>query len=276
MRTAIISDIHSNLEALEATLQDIATHNVGGVLCLGDVVGYNTNPIECIQLLRKHNVLCVAGNHDRAVARQITTVDFGYTAARAVDWTRRHLDADALVYLSALPTDLTIPNTLIAVHGALHPTTGRESVRLDTDERRRLSLSALSAHPSGARLCAFGHTHQLGIYELRGDVVRELTGDRVFLRQDGWYLVNPGTIGQPRTSDLRATSIIFDSALGELTTHRVDYDTTVPFMKSRKAGLVPIWAAFPQPVLDAMMRLPTPVRRSLRRGLEVFKPGTSR
>ncbi|WP_442931900.1 metallophosphoesterase family protein [Microvirga sp. CF3016] len=275
MRTAIISDIHSNLEALEATLQDIAAHNVGCVLCLGDIVGYNANPIECIQLLRKRNVLCVAGNHDRAVAGQITTEGFGYTAARAVAWTRRHLDADALAYLFALPTDLTISKALVAVHGALHPITGRESVRLDTDERRRLSLNALSAHPSGARICAFGHTHRLGIYELRGGVIRELTGDRVFLREDGWYLVNPGTIGQPRTSDRRATYMIFDSAKSELTTHRIVYDTRTPFRKSRKVGLVPIWAAFPRPVVNAMMRLPTPVRTSLRRGLEFLKLGTS-
>jgi predicted phosphodiesterase len=271
MRTAIISDIHSNLEALEATLQDIAARHVERVLCLGDVVGYGANPIECIHLLRKHDVLCVAGNHDRAVAQQISTADFGYTAARAVVWTRRRLDADALAYLSGLPTDLTIPDTLVAVHGALHPETGRETVRLDTDERRRLSLDALAEHPSGVRICAFGHTHRLGVYELRDDSLRRLAGGRISLRPDGRYLINPGSVGQPRTSDRRATYLVLDSARSELTSHRVAYDTTIPSAKTRQAGLVPFWTALPRPVIDTVMRLPEPVRRSLRRGLQALR-----
>jgi predicted phosphodiesterase len=275
MRIAIVSDIHSNLEALEATLQDIRAQQVERILCLGDVVGYNANPVECIGLLRQYHVLCVAGNHDRAVARQIGTAEFGYTAARAVAWTRSRLDADALAYLAALPTDLTIPHTLVAVHGALHPARGRETVRLDTDERRRSSLDALSAHPSGVRICAFGHTHQLGIYELRDGIVRKRTEDRIALWPDGYYLVNPGTVGQPRTSDPRATYLVLDSARNELTAHRVVYDATVAFTKTRKAGLVPVWTSLPRPVIDAVMRLPEPVRRRLRRGLQALRVGLS-
>jgi predicted phosphodiesterase len=271
MRVAIISDIHSNLEALQATLQDLHDRNVGCILCLGDVVGYNANPVECIALLREHNALCVAGNHDRAVAQQIAMTDFVYTASKAVAWTRRHLDADSLAYLSALPTDLSIPDMIVAVHGALHPDTGRETVRLDNDERRRLSLDALATHPSGARVCAFGHTHQLGIYELRGGVIRKLTGDQILLQQDGWYLINPGTVGQPRISDMRATYLIFDAARNEVTTHRVAYDTAIPFTKTRKAGLVPIWTTFPQPVVATLKRLPKPIRRTLRWSMETLK-----
>jgi predicted phosphodiesterase len=264
MKIALISDIHSNLEALEATLQDLQNRDVGCILCLGDVVGYNANPAECITLLRGHNVLCVAGNHDRAVARQIAVTDFCYTASRAVVWTRRHLDADALAFLSALPTDLSIPGMLVAVHGALHPNTGRETVRLDNDEKRRLSLDALALHPSGARVCAFGHTHQLGIYELRAGVLRELTGDQIFLRQDGWYLINPGTVGQPRTSEMSATYLIFDAVRNEITTHRVAYDNVTPFSKTRRAGLVPTWTTLPPLFLEMWKWLPKPIRKTLK------------
>ncbi len=83
MKLALISDIHANLEGLEATLDDIAEQEVDRVVCLGDIVGYNANPGECIALLRRADCLCVAGNHDRAVAGKITTESFSTTAARA-------------------------------------------------------------------------------------------------------------------------------------------------------------------------------------------------
>jgi len=271
MRIAIVSDIHANLEALEASLQDLASQNVDRILCLGDVVGYNASPAECIDLLRKNDVLCVAGNHDRAVAGQLSTDEFGYTAEMAVIWTRRQLDIEALGYLSALPTDILIPGALIAVHGALHPIVGRETVRLDTDDRLLLSFEALSAHPSRVHICAYGHTHQLSIHEFQGDGMRKLDGDQILLRRDRLYLVNPGAIGQPRTSDPRATYMILDCERNELSVHRVAYDVTVPFEKSRRAGLVPVWKDFPRPVIETLMRLPEPVRRNIRRGLRALR-----
>jgi putative phosphoesterase len=271
MRVAIISDIHANLEALRSTLWEISTQNVDRIVCLGDIVGYNTDPAECIELLRELNVLCVAGNHDRAVTGQITTEGFGYTAARAVAWTRRRLNREALEYLAELPVEASIPNQIVAVHGALHPENGRETVRLDNDEYRRLSLEALAAHPSGAHVCAFGHTHRLGIFQLRDGVVQELKGDQIFLQKDGWYLVNPGTIGQPRTKDPRATYIILDSTQNEITTRRVVYDAAIPFTKTRMAGLLPVWSSLPRPIRASLMRLPKPVRAALKWGMESLR-----
>src|SRR5262249_53572359 len=134
MKVAIISDIHANLEALQATLADIAAQRVDRIVCLGDVVGYNANPAECIALLRRLDVLCVAGNHDGGVSGQITTEGFCHPAARAVAWTRKRLPADALDYLAVLPLTANVQHHLVAVHGALHPDTGREMVRLETEE----------------------------------------------------------------------------------------------------------------------------------------------
>ena len=248
MRIAVISDIHANLEAFQEFMDDISEHHVDRIVCLGDIVGYNTNPNECIDLVRQYDSLCVAGNHDRAASGQITTEGFSVTATRAIAWTRRRLRADNLDFLRGLPLQASIQNHLVAVHGALHPDTGNEMVRLDNDERRLLSLEALVAHPSGARVCAFGHTHRLGIFELRNGIVQVYTDDEVILRKDAYYLINPGTIGEPRTTDRRATYLVLDTVRQMVTARYVGYDSLATLEKTRKAGLLPRSSYFPPPV----------------------------
>jgi predicted phosphodiesterase len=254
MKLAILSDVHANLEALQATLRAISVQAVDRIVCLGDIVGYNASPAECIELMRKRGPLCVVGNHDRAVTGQITTEGFSHTAARAVAWTRQRLGADALAYLTSLPLELTIGHHLVAVHGALHPERGCDIVRLDDDENRRLTFDALIAHPSGARVCAFGHTHHIGIFEFRGGVMRKWIGDEIELRDDAYYLVNPGTVGQPRTVDRRATYLVFDTGRQALTVHRVEYDSSLARAKSRRAGLLPPFSFLPEPVRNPLKR----------------------
>jgi len=252
VKLALISDIHANLEALQATLNEISVQSVDRIVCLGDIVGYNTNPAECIALLRQVDPLCIAGNHDRAVCGQITTETFSNAAARAVAWTRERLGTDALDFLGNLLLKANIQNKLLAVHGALHPDTGCETVRLDNDERRLLSFEALVAHPSGAQICAFGHTHRLGVYEFRSGQARLRSEDEVFLRDDAYYLINPGTVGQPRTADRRATYMVLDFARRIVTVRYVEYDASVPFAKTRKAGLAPPFSFLPVPVRDSL------------------------
>jgi predicted phosphodiesterase len=259
MKLAIISDIHANLEALQATLQRISAQTVDRIICLGDIVGYNANPAECISLLRELDVVCIAGNHDRAVTGQITTDGFSHTAARAVAWTRRQLSADAIGFLSGLPLKLRIDRHLVAVHGALHPETGCELVRLNNDELRRLSFMALAADPSGAHVCAFGNTHRLGIFEFRDDDVRVKTGDEVSLRGDAYYLINPGTVGRPLTADSRATYFLFDVARQVIAVQRVEYDASASRAKSRAAGL-----------LDRSSFLPAGIRTPLKWGAQAL------
>jgi predicted phosphodiesterase len=254
VKLALISDIHANLEALEATLSDISRRSADRIVSLGDIVGYNTNPAECIALLRQVDCLCIAGNHDRAVCGAITTETFSDVAARAVEWTRRRLSADALDFLRDLPLKANIEDKVLAVHGALHPETGCEIVRLDSDDRRLASFQALVAHPSGARICAFGHTHRHGVYELRGGRVRMRPEDEVPLDDDAYYLLNPGTVGQPRTQDRRATYMMLDTARRIVTVRHVTYDTARPFAKTRKAGLAPAFSFLPVPVRDALKR----------------------
>ncbi len=254
MKLAIISDVHANLEALRATLAEISAHAVDRIVCLGDIVGYNANPAECIAHLRGFDPLCVAGNHDRAVAGEITTDGFSHTAARAVRWTKVRLDAEARAYLAALPLTASIEHHLVAVHGALHPETGRDMVRLETEELRRASLEALIRHPSRARVCAFGHTHRVGIFELKDGVVQERTGERVLLRDDAYYLINPGAVGQPRTADRRASYLLLDTVRQVVTVHRVDYDAAATLAKTKSAGLAPAFSFLPEPVRDSLKR----------------------
>ncbi len=239
VKLALVSDIHANLEALEATLADIASQSVDRIVCLGDIVGYNTRPAECLALIRRHDALCIAGNHDLAVCGRITMRDFSDTAKRAAVWTQARLSADDIDYLRSLPLKATIADKLIAVHGALHPETGCASVRLDNDERRMLSFRALIAHPSGARSCAFGHTHRAGVYELRDGRAIPWSEPEIALRDDAYYLINPGTVGEPRSRDRRATYMALDLARRTVTLRYVDYDAALPFIATRAAGLAP-------------------------------------
>jgi len=259
VKLALISDIHANLQALRATLDDIASQSVARIVCLGDIVGYNAFPSECIALVRRADCLCVAGNHDRAVSRPIATETLSGTAARAAAWTRARLADDELAFLAGLPPTAEIEGELIAVHGALHPQDGREIVRLDNDERRGFSFEALITHPSGARICAFGHTHDAAIYEFRlGRIVRRPETE-VRLRDDAHYLINPGTVGEPRGEDNRASYMVLDLARRIVTVRRVEYDTVAASAATRAAGLAP-----------PLSFLPTPVRHALKRGLRTL------
>lgn len=248
MKIALISDIHANAEALRATLDAIAAEGADRIVCLGDIVGYNTDVAACVALLREVGAVCVAGNHDRAAVGAIGTEGFSGPAARAIAWTRPRLDAESRAFLSALPLKAEVGGALVAVHGALHPEQGCELVRLDDDGKRGLSLDALGGHPSGARVCAFGHTHRAGVWERVGTTIRKLEGDTVALNPDALHLVNPGTVGEPRGADSRASFAILDTGRREVAFRRVAYDRRSALAKTRRAGLAPRFAGVPAPV----------------------------
>lgn len=238
MKYAVISDIHANVPALAAVLEAAAAAGADRIVCLGDVAGYHTQPAACVRLLRQAGALCVAGNHDRAVIGAIGTEGFSRQAQRAVIWSRQRLDDSTRNFLAALPLKRSVDGVLVAVHGALHPEAGCERVRLDDEVKRALSFDALVAHPSGARVCAFGHTHRPGVWERRAGEIRRVEGHTVRLRADAWYLVNPGSVGEPRDEDPRASFLVFDSAACSIRFERVAYDRASVLAKSRAEGLV--------------------------------------
>lgn len=239
MRYAIISDIHSNAPALAAVLEAIAADGAQRIVCLGDVTGYHTQPDDCVRLLREVRALCVAGNHDRAIIGALTDEGFSPQAQQAVTWSRERLLPPTRDFLAALPLKRSIDGVLVAVHGALHPQVGCEWVRLDDDHKRAESFDALAAHPSGARVCAFGHTHRPGVWERRAGTIRRVEGDTVALRPDAWYLVNPGSVGEPRDDDLRASYLLLDPTAGTVRFRRVVYDRPSVLAATRAAGLLP-------------------------------------
>ncbi|CAO3431899.1 metallophosphoesterase family protein [Azospirillum doebereinerae] len=248
MRIALVSDIHANVEALRAVLDAIKNEGADRIVCLGDIVGYNTDADPCIALLRDAGAVCIAGNHDRAATGAIETEGFSGPAARAIAWTRPRLAGDSHSFLSGLPLKAVVGDALVAVHGALHPDQGCELVRLDDDAKRGLSLDALARHPSGARICAFGHTHRAGVWERRDGVLRQLEGDTVTLHPDALHLVNPGTVGEPRGADSRASFALLDTGLNQIAFRRVAYDRRAVLAKTRRAGLAPRFAGVPAPV----------------------------
>lgn len=239
MKLALVSDIHANLEALRATLADIDTHAVDRIICLGDIVGYNANPSECIALLRRSDTIFVAGDHDLAASGRITTKTFNSAAARAIAWTRERLSKDELRFLAGLPLKARIANRILAAHGALHPEADCATLPLDSDERRIQSLHALAADPSGARIGLFGHTRQAGVFAFRHDALTAHSQPQIDLRDDAYYLINPGAVGQPRGADSRASYMLLDLERRTIALRRVAYDISVPFAATREAGLAP-------------------------------------
>jgi predicted phosphodiesterase len=252
VKLALFSEIYANIEALQATLNAIAAHEVDRIVCLGDIVGHNTRPRECIALLRDAGAICIAGSYDRAVCRQIKTETFSWPEARAIAWTRTHLRKRDIAFLKRLPLKANIDNKLLAVHGALHLDAGCETARLDTDARLALSMAALIAHPSGARICAFGNTGVVAIYERRSGKTVALPEDDIELRRDAYYLINPGTVGAPRGADPHATYMLLDLAQRTLSARRVDYDVEIPLAPADEDELAPRGGFLPGPLRSAI------------------------
>lgn len=231
MRYAVISDIHSNLEALASCLEEIEKLDAQKIVCLGDIVGYNSNPNECIDLLRQKEAVCVMGNHDSRASGLEEPTDFNYHAAAAVYWTREALTPENTLFLKDLPRSAMVDGKFLAIHGWVN----------DTD---RYILGANDAQKNFAllkdkktNLCFFGHTHVPITYiESEGSVLLNL--DESFkVSKEPAYLVNPGSVGQPRDRDPRASFVIYDTKKAAVSFHRVEYDVQSTAEKILAAGL---------------------------------------
>jgi len=235
MKIAVISDIHSNLAALEAVLADVDNEqHAAEVWCLGDIVGYGPDPHACIELVQKRCSACVAGNHDRAATRKLacTAVNFNEDAAEAARWTAQQLDHQENTYLETLPLVLEMGNFTL-VHGS---------------PRDPVWEYVLSEHTAAANLacfdtlyCLIGHSHSPLIFEC-DDACSALPfrEKQAFRLEKKRLLINPGGVGQPRDGDPRASYAVFDSEAATVTLLRVEYDIGATQQKMRKAGL-PEW-----------------------------------
>lgn len=223
MKLALISDVHANLEALEAVFQSILHEEVDLILHLGDLVGYNANPRECIDLICQHEVLCVAGNHDRAVIDPALAQDFNIIAYQAVLWSQDQLTEVHKTFLQQLPINRVIENRFLACHGA--PYNPDAYISHHFQGKRVLNLLRRELTP--ATVCFFGHTHRRAVWyrDVRGKVAQlPISQDKFRLEQANLYLINPGSVGQPRNRIPLASYAVFDTVAFELQFKLVPYD----------------------------------------------------
>lgn len=235
MQYAIISDIHSNLEALTAVLQKIDSLKVSNIIALGDIVGYNANPNECIEIIKERGISSIIGNHDLRACGLKEPDDFTTIARKAILWTRKVLKKENLEFLKTLPKTLLLPERKgIAIHGSI----------TDTLETYILSpwialenFKVMEDNPNLPPVCFFGHTHVRIGYQYTDKRVITLHEEEVLLDPKSLYLINPGSVGQPRDRDPRASFAIYDTERSLLTSYRVSYDITTCYKKIIKAGL---------------------------------------
>ncbi len=233
MRYAVISDIHSNLEALSVFLVEKDRLAIDTVVCLGDIVGYNANPNECIDLVRKHGFVCLMGNHDSRGAGLAEPTEFNYNASMAIRWTRKVLTPENAAFLSTLPQFISIDNRFVAFHGWLSDTDRYIMSAVDVEKN-----FSLMADAGLEKIGFFGHTHIPAVYFKKDGMVDRIDPeDGVRLEKDASYLINPGSIGQPRDRDPRASFVVFDAKKRLVTFHRVGYDIQLTAEKIISAGL---------------------------------------
>ncbi len=209
MKYAIISDIHSNLEALTKVLSIIDEKKVDEIICLGDIVGYGANPNECVTIVRDRCSAIVLGNHDAAALNPSLAHDFNPIARRAIVWTSNTLTDDNKNFLSAVPLKVQKENTILFVHSSPNAPELWDYI-IDGDD------AASAFRHFEERICFIGHTHVPGIFSQRG---REK-----IISRDEKFIVNIGSIGQPRDGNPMLSFGIFDSTMWEYELIRSKYD----------------------------------------------------
>jgi predicted phosphodiesterase len=237
MKYAIISDLHSNFEALTAVLNKIDEIKVDKILCLGDLVGYHANPNECVEVIRNRKIETIAGNHDRAAIKAMEPVDFTPGARKAIYWTRQKLTPETIDFIAKLPASLTIGQRLMLTHGAVHPVPN-ENVRLNSDAAVAQSFDALQRNFNSVSVCFYGHTHIPVAFEMKNGEISKLTEKIVRLNSDSLYLINPGSVAQPRDGDPRSSFIVYDVENSTVQFYRVAYDRETCLKKTGQAGLI--------------------------------------
>ncbi|MFL5846669.1 MAG: metallophosphoesterase family protein [Solirubrobacteraceae bacterium] len=231
MRVAVVSDIHGNRHAFEAVLADVATTGADELWCLGDLVGYGADPDACVELASEHAAVCLAGNHDLAVTGALSLDEFSRGAEIAARWTQEVIRPENLAYLQGLE-----PSGDVEGIGLFHAS--------PRDPIWEYVLSALLAEmcldTASERLVLIGHSHvALSFVRREGDIAtgeRRVGGDQADISEGEW-LMNPGSVGQPRDGDPRAAWLLLDTDAATATWHRVEYDVAGAAAAIRHARL---------------------------------------
>jgi predicted phosphodiesterase len=218
VRYAILSDIHGNLEALRAVLED-CDGAADGILCLGDTVGYGADPLACVELVAERAEAIVGGNHEYAVAGRLDLDWFNRYARAAAEWTRERLDEDHRAYLAALPLVRELGDATL-VHAS--PAQPDEWDYLVTAEDGFLAFGHFTT-----RWCFVGHSHVPGAWSLGSSGPEHHPGaTRLAMERGRRYSVNVGSVGQPRDLNPRASFGFYDSIARTVTINRAEYPAT--------------------------------------------------
>jgi len=243
---AVISDIHANLHALEAVLAEIRSLRIREVVCLGDVVGYGPYPAECLDLVMSRCRHTVLGNHDEAVFNDAAARNFNGPALAALQWTRSALPSRHVDLLRLLPHLASIEPHVMCIHDCPAPA--------PTDYVHDTHMAAIAFRGVERRVCLLGHTHVPAVFESDSTdpddhltpsrVASFVLGDRlgVPLRPGRRYICNPGSVGQPRDADPRASFGILNLRKWTFGVRRVAYDVDAAQAATRRAGLPTILA----------------------------------
>jgi len=231
MRVGVVSDIHGNRQAFEAVLEAIAGSECQEMWCLGDLVGYGADPDACVELARTHAAICLAGNHDLVVRGSLPLDEFSRGAALAAQWTSETITAETRAYLQELEPSLRDE------HVGLYHASPRDPVW-------EYVLSPLQAEMcldvQEHRVCLIGHSHvPLAFQRQSGQLATGQTrdADEQLDLSTGEWLVNPGSVGQPRDGDPRAAWLELDLDAWEATYRRTDYDIGAAAAAIRAARL---------------------------------------
>jgi len=230
MRYAIFSDVHSNLEAWEAVLGAYKKEAIDCYICAGDIVGYATNPHECIRIIKEISHISVAGNHDWASVGLFSLDYLNSLAKKAVIWTKERLTDEEKDYLSSLKP-VFMNDDLALVHGSLN---SPEEFLYITDVKSAEECFRFLRN----QVCFVGHLHISGVF------IKDKMG-RIFYKQFSYlkiekenkYIINVGSVGQPRDGNRQACYCIYDTAKNEVWIKRIDYDIKSAYNKIIEAGL---------------------------------------
>lgn len=234
IETAIISDIHGNLEALRAVLSDISDRGIRIIYCLGDIVGYGPNPNECCDLVQKSCLNSVAGNHDWAACGKISCEEMNPYAAAAINWTSKALSSESIKFLDKLRIRIDIDNTTYC-HGS--PSMPEEFDYIETQWKANANFNYFK------QICFIGHTHKPKAYELKlnckdndNEHLAPIEAPyNIEIKNDSKYIANVGSTGQPRDGNPQACyTIASDKRLFNV---RVDYPVKITQGKMENENL---------------------------------------
>ena len=229
MKIAVISDIHANIEALDAVLADAEAQGCGEIWCLGDIVGYGADPNGVVERISQKADATVAGNHDWAAVGKMTLAYFNSHAAAAAEWTAEALTPECRDWLAALPLE-RVERDMRLVHASPSDPAAWHYVLSVAEAEGEMTTYDES-------ICLIGHSHYPGNFEQTDGDLHYNREDNITLQSDKRYLINVGSVGQPRDGDPRASYMVLDPDSKEIWHRRVEYDIEAAHQKILEAGL---------------------------------------